>query len=326
MAILLLILKIVGIVLLILICLLLLALCLLAFVPVRYRLKAESNGTVKQLSGGYEASWLLRVLVFQGGMYRGEHRYRLRLFGFVIYDPVAKSKKTAMHESADGCTDGAIAKDTGIDDEGPRMHNENEDDGNVVVDVTVSDDKHPEHEQDRREKQFNYKKRIKMKRRSGSTERLTYSAGVDMDIKTESFIDKLEKLVHHIQEDMETIQRFIQHPAHRHTLTRLWMETAALLRYIRPNRLKGKVLYGFDDPARTGQLTGLICAAVPDIHRHVVLKQDYENEVLRGRVVLSGRIRLYYVIALAVRLFFDRQAKRTYKDVKKLKFKTIGGK
>ncbi len=78
----------------------------------------------------------------------------------------------------------------------------------------------------------------------------------------------------------------------------------AFLRQIRPRVLKGRVLYGLEDPANTGYITGAL-AAIPFLYEFdLVLVPDFETDEneISGTVFVKGHLLLIHAVVLVIRL------------------------
>jgi len=51
------------------------------------------------------------------------------------------------------------------------------------------------------------------------------------------------------------------------------------------------VHYGFDDPALTGEATGLISSIYPFVIGHLIAEPDFDNSVFEEKLVAKGKIR-----------------------------------
>jgi hypothetical protein len=78
-------------------------------------------------------------------------------------------------------------------------------------------------------------------------------------------------------------------------------------------RLDGEVRYGFEDPALTGQVHGLVSAARPLLEppARLTLLADWSmQDVLAGRVDVELRVRVGRVALPLARLLLSRSARR----------------
>ena len=92
-----------------------------------------------------------------------------------------------------------------------------------------------------------------------------------------------------------------------------------LLFHIRPRRIKGRLHYGFSDPAYTGEFTGMLYLFLPAGYSGLQLCPDFENRVCEGELTFSGHIRVFHITKTAVKIFFDKKLKLYWKRLKQLR-------
>ncbi|MBR6222112.1 MAG: DUF2953 domain-containing protein [Lachnospiraceae bacterium] len=84
-----------------------------------------------------------------------------------------------------------------------------------------------------------------------------------------------------------------------------------LLKHLAPKKAKGRVRFGFDDPAVTGQTLGFISFFLPLYHNRVAVIPDFQNKVIEGEIHLKGHITIFYIIKVALKLYFDKKIRKT---------------
>ena len=71
-----------------------------------------------------------------------------------------------------------------------------------------------------------------------------------------------------------------------------WKQLKKLLHHILPTKLKVTGNYGFEDPALTGQITGVLCMLPKRFQKHMHLEPHFQEECLDGHILIRGRIRV----------------------------------
>lgn len=84
----------------------------------------------------------------------------------------------------------------------------------------------------------------------------------------------------------------------------------ALLRHIKPRKLKGNIYFGFEDPSSTGCVLGLLSMLYPIYEDKLMLYPDFEKQIFQGDLSFSGRIRVSVLLYLIVPLIFDKDIRR----------------
>lgn len=86
-----------------------------------------------------------------------------------------------------------------------------------------------------------------------------------------------------------------------------------LLKKIMPKKLKGEVIFGFDDPAITGQVLGAAALFLPLYKNHVQVIPDFEREVFLAEGKGKGRIQLFDVLYAVLCVLLNKNIMRTYR-------------
>ena len=93
-------------------------------------------------------------------------------------------------------------------------------------------------------------------------------------------------------------------------------EVKYLFGKIRPKRFRVTGTFGFNDPATTGRILMVLGILYPIIGNNIDVTPDFEKEVLEGSILLKGRLSLYFIIVIAIRVFFNKDIRRLYKRLK----------
>ena len=95
-------------------------------------------------------------------------------------------------------------------------------------------------------------------------------------------------------------------------------EIRILLRQILPRELKGKVNFGLDDPAMTGEIYGALVTLLLMIPRtKVVVDPDFANKVIDLDLTLKGRITIALLLPSLWRLYRSKELRKAYKDIRR---------
>ena len=99
----------------------------------------------------------------------------------------------------------------------------------------------------------------------------------------------------------------------------LLLRVKKLLWHIRPRKLDIDLKLGMDDPATTGEAVGIIYSFYPVYTKHLHLTPDFDNKVIEAGLDLKGHIQLIFVIIAALRIYFDKNIRRLYRQIQKLR-------
>ena len=105
----------------------------------------------------------------------------------------------------------------------------------------------------------------------------------------------------------ETILTFIRDEENKKAFRLAKRQIFALIRHVLPQKLEGKIHFGFGDPYTTGQVLTWISPFYGLYGRHVQVCPDFIEPCLDGELKLKGRIRLGTLIFLAFRMFQNKQ-------------------
>ncbi len=147
-----------------------------------------------------------------------------------------------------------------------------------------------------------------LKRLPGKAARLKYNAGC----KINDFCDKIgelrEKALHlkEVYEDESTSE----------ALKLLIAETMRILRAIRPRQYRIDLTYGFNNPAITGEVTGILALIFLSAGRRAVLRPDFDRQVIDGEMFIKGRIRVITLVIVLWRLYFNKDFRKFYREVR----------
>ena len=86
-----------------------------------------------------------------------------------------------------------------------------------------------------------------------------------------------------------------------------------LLKHIAPKKIKGRLRYGFGDPAKTGQITGYMSLLPFVYQKDFSLEPDFYEKIIEGKIYLKGRIVLGYVVRIVLKKYIWQTIKMAKK-------------
>ena len=301
MAVLLLILKIIGIILLILLGLILLILAVVLFVPVRYQV---SGSIGEKTTVRIAVTWLLHAVSWRAAYEEEGFSSQLRIFG------IARKEKKP--------DDGEPGEDDREDDiEEPKERSAADDtltDGEQKTDGTPADgeqktDGTPADGEQRDPKSGNTAARGK---RRGGLLHLLRRIPERIRIFFSGLGRKLRQLRSGIKEALKKIKdvrTFLTDGRHREALPLILAELKYLLTHFKFRRIRTDLTFSMGDPALTGQVLGGLCV-LPFLYRYQVqVYPDFEaeNTYITGTFDIKGRARGLHVAVSAVRLLGKKE-------------------
>lgn len=322
--ILLLILKILGITVLAILGLLLLVLLMVLFVPIRYRghyKKDETTGKFGSGEGGVSWAWFvlrIRLKYEESGLCT-----ILRLFGFKLYDStkepkVKKEKKKRKKEkSKKENTKEESTKEESTKEELPA---DNATDKNEVTPPTeaVNATESGNLPDTANELTNEAETSEETKKKKGPLRKLKEKIGATVR-KIKEKLTSLVKKIKLLFQKKEALTSFLEKEENKKVIGNGVKTIKKILHHILPRKLKGHVTFGTGDPAGTGKAFAAAAFFYALYGDHVVLTPDFEEKKLLGELEFKGHIRIFTVLWLALKFWWNKETKKFKKRAKRLK-------
>lgn len=252
---------------------------LVLFVPVRYKLHMVKQ---EEFCYGFRISFLYPVL-FVRKRISGDDIV-LCVFGI----PVKSLSGTEGAEEQDRSTDRTKEKPERKKRERPGTADRQQTDDRVTI----------------QEK----KKNIKNTKKKSSGRKKT---------RNTSGRKKKKGRMHFLFQKISSIIKTIRSQETKKVIRLLKKELFALIGYIFPGKIRGEVYVGTGDPAYTGMLIGGISLIPAVYQKGFCVIPDFENQVLRADVTMTGRMRAVYFIRLFIRLYREKDIQRIWNRFRK---------
>ena len=303
------ILRIIGILILAVILLVLLVVLSILFVPIRYRVWAQ-NITKDKPYGKVSIHWLLHLISLTGE-YGEELTYRLNVLGFTLFDEKkGKGEKKAeelITETEPKAEEPAtpIKSAEKIAEQNKPKKQEQETDSTAEEKTTLWD-------------------KIEgiwikfMEFISAIPEKIAGWLEKWADFQ-ENIGDRVDALIDKIDQwnrKKDRLMRQIRDEQNQFAVKEIFRTVGKLLGHIRPRKLRVKGRLGFDDPARTGQIFGIIGMLMPLYGEHIQLEAVFDEKVMEGGLYLSGRIRIGSLLWLMIRLILRKEVRRLIRQIR----------
>lgn len=314
------ILKIIGIAILALLSMLLIIILTILFVPIRYRVNAE-HGKVFELGGS--VSWLLHIVHARIHYSQENRRIMIRILGILVYDSLRPSKtkkvkpikKRTVHK-----------KDKDIQETEPIVptketvtEDEDIDSGDIKTDdisllKTESEDKEPIQISDKGTK--DEKKSVgKLKRFFKRIKSKIIGFYKKLKNKIKNTIQKLLNIRHKVSLVLDFLRNEINKEGFRFTFDSI----IKIFKHIKPKKLKSSLIFGTGDPCSTGQILGLFGIVYSFYGNDIKITPDFENKVFEGSHYARGRIRIWTILIIVIKLLLDKRFKELKMNYQLLK-------
>ena len=323
-----LIIKIIGIILAVLLGLALLILLLVLFVPVRYQ--AYGIRSSRECRAGGRVSWLLRLLCIPFSFQDGELEIKVKLLGFTILDPL-KGEEEAFREPVQRKTEQSAGKKeetAGADaekEEETAEENAGEAAASGSFEASQADEAETsaqpasegageaaaESEDEASEGRFS---RFLRELRRFLRAVIRFFMKIPRKLKNlkctfQRFCDKIKRMVKRYRE----MKAFALDERTKAAVSLVWKQAGVLLGQALPRKIRGRLHFGTEDPALTGQILGAIGIFYPLFMDNVKVEPDFEKPALDGELSLKGRLRIVTVLRIAWRLYRDKNVRYVYR-------------
>ena len=132
-------------------------------------------------------------------------------------------------------------------------------------------------------------------------------------------ISKIKYKISGLYDKIRRIDYILHDERDQAAMRELLLRVKKVLWHIRPRKLDANLKLGMDDPASTGEITGIIYSFYPVYTKHLHLEPDFDNKILEGDLKLKGHVQLIFILIAAVRIFFDRDIRRLYRQLQKIR-------
>lgn len=286
MHIILLILQIIGIVLLIILGVLLFLLGLILFVPVRYKANFEREEDIFLKA---VVSWLFPLFIVTAAYENEVLFYTIRIFGIVIYPRrkrTRKKKKSKKESKEPELVVTQIGSDSISDEE------------TIGIETLTNETKMQqkiEKNNKKLEEKINQKAKRKESRKDNNPEH------------------------NNLKDTLFLIIDFIKVDENKKGLFKIWISLKGILKHLLPNKLSGRLIFGTGDPCSTGQILGVIGIFYARYGNQFVVVPDFEQGRLEGEIFIKGRIRVFTLLRICIKLLIDNNFKSLKRNFDKLK-------
>ncbi|TAH75117.1 MAG: DUF2953 domain-containing protein [Anaerolineaceae bacterium] len=327
----LLILKIIGFIILVLVGILIFLLLIILFVPIRYRVKVE-HGDAFTLDGA--VSWLLHLIHGRISWSGNNRRIWLRIMGILIYDslrsPKIKKEKprrkkdetgkkniSTIDESKDQQLKADITRKDDITETVISSKDENSSKDEIIYrDVNSSNDEIISEKIKVSKDVIISKEEDQAYEKSHSKESVFTKGYKKIKIKIINFFIKFKNKIINLIERFLSIKNkfnliidFINNDINKKGFRYTYDSLRKLIKHILPRRLKSRLIFGTGDPCTTGQALGIFGILYSFYGDSLQITPDFENKVFKGSHYARGRIRIWTLLIIVVKLLLDKRFK-----------------
>ncbi|MEG2513004.1 MAG: DUF2953 domain-containing protein [Acetivibrio sp.] len=295
------ILKIIGIILLILLGTVLAVLGLVLWVPLRYNVNLSKE---ESFFAKIKVSWFLSALHLSLLYEEEKLNWKVKIIGITIFPKREKHKKTRK----------------------PKERQKKKESENELVTTEVRKEeplkeeplkeeplkKEPLKEEPLKKEEPKEKKQIK--------EENTYE--IPKKKKSSWILKKWNdfwNLIKKMGNKIQWMGDFFKEPENKEGFERIGKSLKKILKHLAPDILKGKIEFGMEDPCTTGEILGIAAVFYAFYGEHFQIIPNFEEACIKGEVFIKGRVRVFTLLWICIKLLLDNDFKRLRINFKKLK-------
>lgn len=318
------ILKLIGWILLGVLGLILLILFLLLFSPVQYKGAVKGCRTVESISAHLEVTWLLRLIAGSIEYKDQSVSWKMRAAWKHFSSKENPEKESEMEQKTEQITEEAGHVDAQSHKETTQTVEKTE----SVETKEVEKDTHPEESVTDRIPEAVSQKIPKKTVSEVPGEKTQKAESHHEKIKEEKKnpFDRIKYTFIHFCDMMKSLmkkkdklQKFVTYDIHKAAFHKVVGALKRFLHRICPKVLSGKIHYGFEDPALTGEVLAVISMIYPFVGEHLQIWPDFDNQIIEGNIKISGKLRLIHLLVLALTCLTDKNIRLTYRHIRRFK-------
>ena len=302
-------LKTIGIVLLVVLLIIIVLALLLLFVPIRYRIKGNYPETVFADGEGFDMekaylsvkfSWLLHIL--SGGLvYPEKTEFVVRVLGIRVFPRKAKEKKDKESDNKD-CP-AVIVKSEGFDDD-DNIVSENE---KEVTEFDNTSEGNIECVDEGEEEETFFEKLEKIAK-----------TATELISRPQHVFGKIRYTIFRLCDKISMLKTTLENPIFERAYNLVKAKLIRLLKMILPDKHKIEVYLGVGDPATEAELMAVYGMLYPILIDNLKFYPDFENRALGADIDLKGHITVFTVIYCVAVCYFNKDVKKVIKRFKKI--------
>ena len=136
------------------------------------------------------------------------------------------------------------------------------------------------------------------------------------------YLDKAEYAIQKADEGKQDVETFFKRKSTKFAIEKIKIALIKILKHIRPRKLKGELEFGLEDPSQTGMILGAVSAFYITDDKFI-LKPNFDEKVIDGRVEFAGHILLGVIVYHALALYLRKQVRQFIHNAQELKDSTM---
>jgi hypothetical protein len=310
------ILKILGILLLVVIGLLILGILAILFVPLRYDGKISYND--KNQCVATQITWLFRLICIEGG-YQEKVYARARLLWFTLWKWKADEKENDKEDHLESADYSEEELDRLLEERSQKEESK-EETKEETKEAKVIEEKldEPDAEENLTEVQPTEIELTEAEPKEVELNEAESNEAESKEKKPKKIqFQQIGKRIKEIKEKIKHIKEMASDQRIHRAILLLIDGAWKMVRHSLPRKIKGRAKFGFEDPSTTGQILTYVSLLYPCYAKSVELVPMFTEKVIDLDLYFRGRVRLFSLIWICVKIWFDRNFRYLYKKVRK---------
>lgn len=308
------ILKIIGILLLVVIGLLILGILAILFVPLRYDGKISYND--KNQCVATQITWLFRLICIEGG-YQEKVYARARLLWFTLWKWRADEKENDKEDHLESADYSEEELDRLLEERSQKEESKEETKEATVIEEKMDE---PAVEENLTEVQPTEIEPKEVEPTEIESKEVESKEAESTEKKPKKIqFQQIGKRIKEIKEKIKHIKEMASDQRIHRAILLLIDGAWKMVRHSLPRKIKGRAKFGFEDPSTTGQILTYVSLLYPCYAKSVELVPMFTEKVIDLDLYFRGRVRLFSLIWICVKIWFDRNFRYLYKKVRKKK-------
>lgn len=306
------ILKILGILLLVVIGLLILGILAILFVPLRYDGKISYND--KNQCVATQITWLFRLICIEGG-YQEKVYARARLLWFTLWKWKADEKENDKEDHLESADYSEEELDRLLEERSQKEESKEETKEAKVIEEKLDE---PDAEENLTEVQPTEIEPNEIEPKEVELNEAKSNEAESTEKKPKKIqLQQIGKKIKEIKEKIKHIKEMASDQRIHRAILLLIDGAWKMARHSLPRKIKGRAKFGFEDPSTTGQILTYVSLLYPCYAKSVELVPMFTEKVIDLDLYFRGRVRLFSLIWICVKIWFDRNFRYLYKKVRK---------
>ncbi|WP_313129257.1 DUF2953 domain-containing protein [Anaerocolumna sp.] len=137
--------------------------------------------------------------------------------------------------------------------------------------------------------------------------------------KIKNSLKKVYYIIVEILGKLHKIRAFLKNEVNKKGIKYIFLSLKKIFKHIRPQKLKIDGEFGTGDPCSTGQLLGGLAVFYGYYGENAHIVPNFETAILEGSIFCKGRIRLFTLLIICIKLIFNKEFRKMIENFKAFK-------